>query len=157
MDFTRRTHRLDRDEYQGVVCCAFTCCVQDKQPLFVTSDMFKVFEEKLRGALKKNESDAHVYLFMPDHVHLLLEGRSESSDLWKVIVDFKQATGYWLRSAVRSEKWQHDFYDHILRDEEDDVEKQVRYILENPVRAGIVEDWMSYPYKSSTIYDFSTW
>ncbi|HLD20472.1 MAG TPA: transposase [Patescibacteria group bacterium] len=106
--------------------------------------------------MTKNGCVAHVYLFMPDHVHLLVEGQSDESDLWKCIVDFKQSTGYWLSSTGREERWQHDFYDHLLR-RDVDVEKQVRYILENPVRAGIVQDWKQYPYKGSTMCDFSKW
>ncbi len=156
MDIRRKTHRLDRKLYRGMMICAFTCCVVDKRPLFVDADTFHLFESKLLSSLRKNGCEAHVYLFMPDHLHLLVEGQSDDSDLWKCIVDFKQTTGFWLSSTSRGERWQHDFFDHVLRKEED-IEKQVRYILENPVRAGIVRDWQEYPYKGSTIYDFSQW
>ncbi len=37
------------------------------------------------------------------------------------------------------------FYVHILRSD-DDVRRNVRYILENPCRKGIEEDWRKYPY-----------
>lgn len=126
------------------------------QGLFTSHDVFAVFEQAFLASLKKNQCDAHVYLFMPDHVHMLLEGSTEEAGLWQCIVDFKQSTGYWLSQSGRTERWQHDFYDHILRKDED-VEKQVRYILNNPVRAGIVQDWMEYPFKGSTLYDFETW
>ncbi len=104
----------------------------------------------------KTKCDAHIYLFMPNHCHLLVEGKSDESDLWKCIVEFKRKSGYWLSRNQYSQEWQKDFYDHILR-REDDLEKQVRYILGNPLRKGIVEDWNTYPYKGSTLYDFSKW
>jgi REP element-mobilizing transposase RayT len=76
----------------------------------------------------KADCDAHVYMFMPDHCHLLIEGKSKESDLWQFVVDFKRKSGYWLARNHMLEKWQKDFYDHILRKDEDLI-KQVRYIL----------------------------
>lgn len=107
-------------------------------------------------ALAKAKCEAHVFLFMPDHCHMLIEGITEESDLWQCMVDFKQKSGYWLCKDDSSKKWQKDFYDHILR-RDDDLNKQVRYILGNPLRKGLVEDWREYPYKGSTLYDFSQW
>ena len=91
---------------------------------------------------------------MPDHCHITIEGRSERADLWKCIVNFKQYSGFWL--AKNNIKWQKDFYDHILRKEED-IKKHVMYILNNPVRKGIIENWKNYPYKGSTKFDFNEW
>ncbi|CUU10830.1 Transposase IS200 like [Candidatus Kryptobacter tengchongensis] len=91
---------------------------------------------------------------MPDHLHLVLEGNSEEADLWKAIVYFKQKTGYWLSRNGWDAKWQKDFYDHILRKDED-LKKHIRYILENPVRKGLTNDWMNYEFKGSIDYDLS--
>ena len=41
-----------------------------------------------------------------------------------------------------------DFYDHVIRKSEDIV-VQVRYILDNPVRKGLVSSWEEYPFKGS--------
>lgn len=45
-------------------------------------------------------------------------------------------------------KWQKDFYDHVLRTDEKIV-VQVRYILDNPVRKGLVKMWEEYPFKGA--------
>lgn len=148
-------HRLDRRLYQGRIVCSFTCCVQNRAPLFTTEFVFSLFEQKLLESLEKNNCGAHVYFFMPDHLHLLAEGFEDEVNLWRMVVDFKQQTGYWLSMNERAERWQKDFFDHILRKDED-VHKQVAYILNNPVRAGLVEDWRKYPYRGSTIYDLNT-
>ena len=44
--------------------------------------------------------------------------------------------------------WQKDFYDHVIKKEES-IAKQVRYILNNPVRKGLVDLWDKYPYSGS--------
>lgn len=147
-----RPHRLERNDYQGLLCCSFTCCIEKRQKFFVTQETFSICESKLLGALEKYHCGAHVYLFMPDHLHLLVEGKSEEADLWKMIVDFKQQTGYWFSKSGTGIRWQKDFYDHILREEEN-VLKHVAYTLENPIRAGLVQDWKAYPYKGSTLYN----
>jgi putative transposase len=156
MQIKERKHRLPREAYVGRVRCAFTICVFDKRTLFVTDHIFRSMEEMLLDVLKKSICDAHIYLFMPDHCHLLIEGKVDESDLWQCMVDFKQRSGYWFSRNHSSEEWQKDFYDHILKKDED-LEKQVRYILWNPVRRGLVEDWKAYPFKGSTIYDFDKW
>ncbi len=156
MRVKERKHRLPRKTYTGRVRCAFTVCVLDRRRLFVSDHTFHPIQEILLGALRKNNCDAHVYLFMPDHCHLLIEGKSDESDVWQSVVDFKQGSGYWLVKNAYVEQWQKDFYDHILRNDED-LEKQSRYILGNPVREGLVKDWQAYPYKGSTTYDFEQW
>lgn len=41
--------------------------------------------------------------------------------------------------------WQHESYDHIVRSERE-YERILAYIVNNPVRAGIVKDWRDWPY-----------
>jgi hypothetical protein len=77
-----------------------------------------------------------------------MEGKSDRSDLWKMIVLFKQKTGFWLSQNAPEIQWQKDFYDHIHRKDED-LKKQIRYILENPFRKKLVSDWKIYPFKGS--------
>lgn len=156
MKIKEHKHRLSREAYKGRVRCAFTICVLNKRTLFVTEQIFRSMENMLLDSLNKFMCDADIYLFMPDHSHLLIEGKSDESDLWQCVVDFKRKSGYWLSQNKYSQEWQKDFYDHILRKDEELI-KQVRYILGNPVRKGLVDDWKAYPYKGSTLYDFNQW
>lgn len=73
---------------------------------------------------------------MPDHLHLLLKGE-EKSDLVRMVKQFKQLTGYYFKRGAGKRLWQKSYYDHVLRKEED-VRGVIRYILENPVRKGLV-------------------
>lgn len=147
-----RRHRLPRECYKGKIACVFTACISDRRKIFSSEEIFRSVERILLDCLKKEHCEAHVYLFMPDHCHFVIQGKSDDSDLWQFMVNFKQRTGYWLSQNRFSAKWQKDFYDHILRKDED-LKKQIRYILENPLRRNLVSDWRGYSYKGSTLYD----
>ncbi|MCC7210600.1 MAG: hypothetical protein IT451_02000 [Candidatus Brocadia sp.] len=54
--------------------------------------------------------------------------------------------------ATKGKFWQTSFYDHFLRKEED-VRDTVMYVLNNPVRKGLVAEWREYPYSGSFVYD----
>ena len=151
-----RKHRLPRERYIGRRPIAFTVCVLRPNRLFINIDIVSPMVEILLDSLESQRAEAYVYLFMPDHLHILLGGSDDTSDLWKCVVDFKQRSGYWLSRNGFEGKWQKDFYDHILRKDED-IRKQVKYILNNPVRKGLVDNWRDYHFKGSTIYNFQEW
>lgn len=93
---------------------------------------------------------------MPDHVHMTLAGNDSNSNTKKCIDMFKQKSGFWLSQNYSYIKWQKDYYDHILRSEEN-LNIHIKYILNNPVRAGLVEYWKKYQFKGSTVYDLNAW
>ena len=77
------------------------------------------------------------FLLMPDHVHMVVSfGRGYGID---------QVVSAWKRYAATKHKivWQQGFIEHRLRRDESWQEK-TDYILQNPVRAGLVrkaEEW----------------
>ncbi len=85
---------------------------------------------------------------MLDHVHFILSGIKDDANLWGAVVRFKQKTGFYLKRRNGLFQWQKDFYDHIIRQNENLI-TQVRYILDNPVRKGLVNNWNDYPLKGS--------
>jgi putative transposase len=154
--YREKKHRLDPIIYTGRIVVSFTLCVQDKKELFIKDDTFNKFESILAAELKARNCSSQVYLFMPDHAHIIVSGDSEVSDIKKCIDIFKKKTGFWLYKNKPDYKWLKDYYDHILRKEEDS-KIQIKYILNNPVRAGIVENWKQYKYKGSSIYKLDEW
>lgn len=56
------------------------------------------------------------------------------------VANFKRYT-----SRTKGIRWQKDFFDHRLRHDESEREK-ADYILRNPERAGLVDDWQRWPY-----------
>lgn len=151
-----KKHRLDENVYIGERPVSFTICIKDKKKFFTNSKIFELFNEILISELTDFNCSSYVYLFMPDHVHMVLTGSSSGSSIKKCLEMFKQKTGYWMRKNYSESRWQKDYYDHVLR-KEDNLDIHIKYILNNPVRAGLVEYWKQYPYKGSTIYELSKW
>lgn len=84
---------------------------------------------------------------MPDHLHVLLslgEGYRKSLQNW--VSAFKRYTSRAANELFDIRPlWQKNFYEHTVRKEESlfDI---AEYILNNPVRKGLVQEWMQYPY-----------
>jgi putative transposase len=79
----------------------------------------------------------HVAVLMPDHIHLMIS--------FADLPSFADVMGSWKHYLSRRHgiAWQENFFDHRIRKEESFGEK-VDYILQNPVRAGLVktaEEW----------------
>jgi len=128
--------------------------VKDHFPVFVDSNVVDVFVDILRATTKKYSCVNWAYVFMPDHVHIVIEGVKERSNLWKTIVLFKQKTGYWFAKNLPKIQWQKDFYDRIHRSD-DELLNHILYVVNNPVRKGIVKHWREYKFTGSLDNDLS--
>jgi putative transposase len=93
--------------------------------------------QALEASAKRYSFDVIAYCFMPDHLHLLVQGDGDAP-LVRFVQHFKQATGY-----RYPRMWQRSYYDHILRQEEA-IEDAAHYIWNNPVRAGLVDEAASF-------------
>jgi REP element-mobilizing transposase RayT len=151
-----KKHRLNPEVYKGGNFVSFVICVKDRRELFSFPDVVKEFERILLEELEKKNCAAWIYVFMPDHVHAIISGKTATSDPRKCIAMFKQRTGYLLSKKYKGFFWQKDYYDHILRSDESLV-NTVKYILNNPVRAGIVTYWKNYKCFGSTEYNLNDW
>ncbi|MCX8093720.1 MAG: transposase [Candidatus Goldbacteria bacterium] len=129
-----KKHRLDRKEYIGYKRISFTLCIKDRKNLFSNKEILNNFVLILQDVLKKHKIKNWIYVFMPDHLHLVLEGLETDSDIYKAVVEFKQKTGI----IMHKFKWQKDFYDHIHREEEN-IYNSLCYIINNPVRKNLVK------------------
>jgi len=90
----------------------------------------------------------HAWCAMPDHLHLLAEGASDSSDLREFVRLFKQRTAFAYRKIYGRPLWELSYYDHILRPGEP-VEQAAAYIWRNPVRKKLCLDPAAYPFSGS--------
>jgi REP element-mobilizing transposase RayT len=88
---------------------------------------------------------------MPDHLHILIQGK-EGSSLGEFMRIFKQKSEYYFRKEADGFLWQRSYYDHVLRKEES-IEEVAKYILENPVRKGLVNNFVDYPFSGSMVFD----
>ncbi|EKF73263.1 hypothetical protein A11A3_14627 [Alcanivorax hongdengensis A-11-3] len=77
---------------------------------------------------------------MPDHVHWLFS-LGERYSLSHTVMMLKSRVVRRMGLSV----WQRGFHDHALREEESVIEV-ARYIVANPLRAGLVSRLADYPY-----------
>jgi len=90
---------------------------------------------------------------MPDHLHLLVHGQSETAQCKGFIALAKQYSAYYYSKECRQRLWQRYGYERTLRKDEDTL-TVAQYILENPVRAGIVATVPDYPFVGSLICEW---
>ena len=147
-------HRLPRECYQGRVSAAFTICADERKPLFVETTIVRVFAEFLEEVAEKHFFKA-IFCFMPDHLHLICMAKDDNADLLSGIEEFKQRTGFWLASNLPQVQWEKSFHDRIIRCTEE-LAANIRYVLDNPVRGGLVTDWRDYPYTGAIGLDLPT-
>lgn len=89
------------------------------------------------------------WVLMPDHFHGLVRLCGEYA-LSEVIKDLKGRSGFVIKKqfGLAVKCWQPAFYDRALRREDDRV-AIARYIVANPLRAGLVREVGEYPYWGS--------
>jgi len=88
---------------------------------------------------------------MPDHVHLVLAASDEQAELQRFMSNWKQRSGYRYKQQTGDRLWQESYHDHVLRNDEETT-RIVRYVLENPVRKGLVAEFDQYPFSGSDVY-----
>lgn len=166
--FSKRT-RLKNFDYVGRFRYFITICTHQKLLLFKQKETVENCIKFIDETSKSMGFRVWAYCFMPDHLHLLLEGEKPESDLKRFITAFKQRSGYNYRnnlkitelsdsspqnvaqsfsSAENGKLWQPSYYDHVLRKDED-LKSVIQYIFNNPVRKGIVEQYADYPFLGS--------
>ena len=125
---------------------ALTFCVRNRMPAFkVPVAAFQIIEALKRSAAL-GYCQSLAWVVMPDHIHWLVT-LSEHCSLSSLVSATKGTASRGLRrhTNLRMPIWQPGYYDHRLRAEEDLV-RQARYLIANPLRAGLVNNLADYPY-----------
>lgn len=90
------------------------------------------------------------YCIMPNHVHVVLAMNGEHGDqnesaLSKVLRNLKSYTAQIANRELgrTGAFWQAESYDHVVRDS-DELLRIVKYVLQNPVKACLVNKWQEW-------------
>ncbi|QKZ05101.1 REP-associated tyrosine transposase [Pseudomonas eucalypticola] len=104
----------------------------------------RLLVKEMRAVEQAGRLSSLAWVVMPDHLHWLFELRSGS--LGDVVGRVKARSGYAIntRLALQGPLWQKGYYDRALRKEED-LRQAARYIIANPLRAGLVQRVADYP------------
>jgi REP element-mobilizing transposase RayT len=144
--------RLDQRCYVGLQRYFLTICTHKRQKVFVTAAAVNPVIARLLETTTGHEFALVVYCMMPDHVHALFEALSDNADLGECVRIFKQTTSFDWKRRTGTRLWQRSYFDRVLRADED-TPSVARYILANPVRAGLVTHPLEYPYSGSRTMD----
>jgi putative transposase len=148
-----RAPRIPGFAYIGLFRYFLAVCVFPRRPLFADVSAGAWVRDQLLRTADRFEFSITAYCVMHDHVHVLTEGTREDANLIKFVSGWKQRTGYDWKRRTGDPLWQEGFFDHVLRDHEDE-RGVIRYILENPVRAGYVESPRDYPLCGSRSFSY---
>jgi putative transposase len=116
-----------------------TACTENRQPFFHNVQYARLLINEMTTLVAKQEISSITWVIMPDHLHWLFQLTSDKN-LSKVIQTLKGRSS---RAINRYEKgadfsWQRGFHDHAIRNEENLLAVS-RYIVANPLRAGLVD------------------
>ncbi len=101
--------------------------------------------------LNTNRYDLLAFCLMPNHAHLLIDTSYFNHPLADTLRLLKGRTSRACNQALNQTGafWHAESYDHVVRDEPE-FERIFLYILNNPVKAGLVSDWETWPYTYAT-------
>ena len=165
-------HRKLRRRYEETGSArelTFSCCHRFK---FLDRDRTRQwFIESLEQARSEGQFDIWAYVLMPEHVHLLVSPREDDASIGKFERRLKSPVAQkaiqwleahspdWLRrvtvregKTVRRRFWQPGGgYDRNIV-ESHTLNKAIDYIHANPVRRGLVESAVDWPWSSARWY-----
>jgi putative transposase len=147
---TTRIRRLHRQAaYVGRNGYFVTIATKDRKPVFRERQLVESCLETLELCAERQGFVVLAHCFMPDHLHVLVEGTTGSSELSRFVKDFKQRTGYRARRGGLA-LWQTGFHERILRQDEDRT-GFATYIAENPANAGLGPEFAQPPFTSNRL------
>jgi putative transposase len=87
------------------------------------------------------------YCIMPNHVHLVVSLEDGAPALAETLQRIKGYTALQANKHLgrTGQFWQRETYDHIVRSG-DEMQRVIAYVLNNPVKAGLVESWEQWPH-----------
>lgn len=124
-----------------------TTSTVSRQPVFMDFTSARIVARCLNSAVLLGDAETLCWVLMPDHLHWLLQ-LGESQELATVVRRVKGASAFDVNrrlGGTGASVWAPSFHDHAVRQVED-LWTMARYIIANPVRAGLVESPSEYPH-----------
>jgi REP element-mobilizing transposase RayT len=130
----------------------WTMTAADRRTGWLGDHAHMLWREVLLHALACYRLAAPVYCLMPDHAHVLLVGLATDSDQRRAVSFLRRYTVGMF--AGDSGGWQKQAHDHVLRESErgpSAFQTVAHYIVENPVRAGLVGEAPAWRYSGALV------
>jgi putative transposase len=144
--YTRRNSlRRQAFDYSARRIYFVTIVVSERRKLFLNQRLAQTTVDCLLQLRQQQGFNLYCYCLMPDHFHALIGAGESGKTLGEICGAFKSLTtrAYW--QWYQGRLWQRQFFDHIIRNEEDFFETR-EYIRMNPVRKELVRTPEEWPY-----------
>ena len=128
-----------------------TFSTDQRTRVFVDDPPVSLVRTQILRAAREIRFEIDAYCFMPDHLHLIARGSDETSDAKDFVKRAKQYSGYYFKKEYGLQLWQRYGYERVIR-EDVELALTIRYIVENPVQAGLVEHPAKYRYLGTQRY-----
>jgi REP element-mobilizing transposase RayT len=121
-----------------------TSVTHERQPVFSDWRLGRVVVKEFRGAQEQGLARSLAWVVMPDHFHWLIE--LQAGTLQRLMQSTKSRSAIAVNRArgCREQLWQKGYHDRAIRSDED-LLRAARYIIANPLRAGVVKRLEDYP------------
>ena len=134
-------HRLRTGRYsQPGQVYLLTTVTRDRRPVFGDFGHARLLIGVLREQEQRRLARTLAFVVMPDHLHWLMQ-LGDRLPLAQCMRNVKTLSALRIGSAI----WQAGYHDHAVR-QEDSLPDIARYIVTNPVRAGLVHRTGLYPH-----------
>jgi REP element-mobilizing transposase RayT len=141
----KHAHRLRSGRYsESGQIYLLTAVVLNREPLFRNFKNGRLVVDAFRTAEREELATSLAWVVMPDHFHWLIE--LQNTQLSTLMARTKSRIAVTVNRSIRRQGpvWQHGYHDRAIRKEED-LQAVARYIVANPLRAGLVEKVGDYP------------
>lgn len=135
--------RLGRASAEGGVYL-LTAVVDRRGPIFDDWWLGRLVVRQLREAHEDEWVDSLAFVVMPDHIHWLVQLQDKT--LSELMCRIKSRSSLTVNRALgrKGRLWQKGYHDRGVRREED-LKDFARYVVCNPIRAGLVKRVHDYP------------
>lgn len=144
MRFHGRDLRKGRTSLPGHVYL-LTAVTLQRQPLFREWSSALALARELHLAGKRDAVEPLAWVVMPDHLHWLIRLRIGSLGQVMQSLKSRSAIAINLANDTHGPVWQRGYHDHAVR-QEMDLRATARYVVANPLRAGLVEHIGDHPF-----------
>jgi len=138
------SHRLRSGRYSADnQIYLLTTVTHNREPIFNDVIIGRIVVKTMKNLHDENRISSLAFVIMPDHIHWLLQLHTEKLD--SIMQALKGASANKINHHLKrhGKCWQSGYHDHTIRKEED-LTAVARYIVANPLRAGIVTSIRNY-------------
>ena len=144
MSDNNNAHRLRKGRHSSAgQIYVVTAVTSGREPIFVDWALGRILVWEMRLAQEQGLALSMAWVVMPDHFHWLFE--LGNGPLPALIQRVKSKSAVAINKARNDTGpvWQRGFHDRAMRKDED-VQAVARYVIANPLRAGLVESIRQY-------------